>query len=211
MDGVQDIHRRGVMLVLSSPSGAGKTTIAREILARDDDVTMSISATTRPPRSGEVDGKDYFFMDVAHFQSLVANGKFLEHANVFDNFYGTPREPVEVALSNGHDVMFDVDWQGAQQLGDAARDDLVSIFILPPSHAELERRLRRRAEDPTEVISRRMAKAAAEMSHYREYDYIIVNHTVEESVSAVQTILTAERLRRERQVGVHAFVHQLCE
>ena len=203
------IARRGLMLVLSSPSGAGKSTISRELLARDPDLTMSVSATTRPPRPGETDGKDYFFIDVKRYHAMVANGEFLEHAQVFDNYYGTPREPVEVALSAGHDVLFDVDWQGTHQLADNARSDLVSIFILPPSHGELERRLRTRAEDPDEVIVRRMSKAAAEMSHYREYDYIIVNRVVEDSVAQVQAILAAERLRRDRQVGLRDFVTSL--
>ena len=210
MTGESGIARRGLMLVLSSPSGAGKSTISRELLARDENLTMSVSATTRPPRPGEVDGKDYFFLDVKRYHAMVANGEFLEQAQVFDNFYGTPREPVEVALSAGHDVLFDVDWQGTQQLADSAREDLVSIFILPPSHAELERRLRSRAQDSDEVIAKRMSKAADEMSHYREYDYIIVNRVVEDSVAAVQAILAAERLKRDRQVGLRDFVTRLC-
>ena len=210
MGDANGIARRGLMLVLSSPSGAGKSTISRELLAHDDDLTMSVSATTRPARPGEQDGKDYFFIDEKRYHAMVANKEFLEHAKVFDNYYGTPREPVEVALKAGHDVLFDVDWQGTQQLADNAREDLVSIFILPPSHAELERRLTTRAEDSAEVIARRMSKAAAEMSHYREYDYIIVNDVVEDSVARVQAILAAERLKRDRQVGLRDFVTRLC-
>jgi guanylate kinase len=194
------------MLVLSSPSGAGKSTIARAILDRDPALTMSVSATTRPPRPGEVDGKDYFFLDAVTFERMAADNQLLEHATVFDNRYGTPREPVEAALAGGRDVLFDVDWQGTQQLKQNARADLVSIFILPPSHAELERRLHTRAQDSDEVVRRRMAKAADEMSHWAEYDYVIVNRVVEESVAAVDSILAAERLRRDRQTGLHDFV-----
>jgi guanylate kinase len=211
MELTDGISRRGLMLVLSSPSGAGKSTISRELLARESNLRMSVSATTRSPRPGEVDGKDYFFIDEKRFHAMVAGKEFLEHAQVFDNYYGTPRQPVEVALQAGHDVLFDVDWQGTQQLADNARDDLVSIFILPPSHAELERRLRSRAQDPDEVIRKRMSKAAAEMSHYREYDYIIVNRVVEESVAQVRAILAAERLKRDRQVGLRDFVTLLCD
>ena len=198
------------MLVLSSPSGAGKSTIARAILERDDALTMSVSATTRPPRPGEVDGKDYFFLDGAKFERMVADRQLLEHATVFDNRYGTPREPVEAALADGRDVLFDVDWQGTQQLKQNARADLVSIFILPPSHEELERRLHTRAQDTDEVVRRRMAKAADEMSHWAEYDYVIVNREVDESVAAVESILAAERLRRDRQTGLHDFVGAIC-
>ena len=205
-----EIKRRGLMLVLSSPSGAGKSTIARAILERDDALTMSVSATTRPPRPGEVDGKDYFFLDGAKFERMVADRQLLEHATVFDNRYGTPREPVEAALADGRDVLFDVDWQGTQQLKQNARADLVSIFILPPSHEELERRLHTRAQDTDEVVRRRMAKAADEMSHWAEYDYVIVNREVDESVAAVESILAAERLRRDRQTGLHDFVGAIC-
>lgn len=204
------ISRRGLMLVLSSPSGAGKSTISRAILGADANLTMSVSATTRPPRPGEVEGKDYFFVDAARFEGMVREGRLLEHATVFDNRYGTPRGPVEQALASGRDVLFDVDWQGTQQLKANAREDLVSIFILPPSQAELERRLRARAQDTDAVIRRRMAKAAAEMSHWAEYDYIVVNRVVEASVAEVRAILAAERLRRDRQVGLPAFVKGLC-
>jgi guanylate kinase len=203
------VNRRGLMLVLSSPSGAGKTTIARAVLERDSHITMSVSATTRPPRPGEIDGRDYHFLDVAKFEAMVEAGQFLEHARVFDNFYGTPREPVEAALASGRDVLFDIDWQGTQQVAENARNDLVTIFVLPPSVTELERRLRTRAQDTAEVVKKRMAKAGDEMSHWREYDYIVVNNDVDRSVAAVEAVLAAERLRRDRQVGMHDFVTHL--
>lgn len=190
------------MLVLSSPSGAGKSTISRALLEKHPDLTMSVSATTRPMRPGEVEGKDYFFMDPGKFEEMVAAGEFLEHAKVFDNYYGTPRGPVEAALKEGKDVLFDVDWQGTQQLSQNARDDLVSIFILPPSVEELERRLYARAQDPEEVVKRRMAKATSEMSHWAEYDYIIVNQEIPQSVAEAEAILAAERLKRERRIGL---------
>jgi len=199
------------MLVLSSPSGAGKTTISRALLERDDNLTMSISATTRPKRPSEVDGTDYHFVDEAKFQEMVAAGELLEHAHVFGNYYGTPRGPVEEALTRGQDILFDIDWQGTQQLAgnDSTGEDLVSIFILPPDNEELEQRLRNRAQDTEEVVRSRMAKAADEMSHYREYNYIIVNYEIEDSVQQVQTILEAERLRINRQAGLHEFVQTL--
>ncbi len=203
------ITRRGLMLVLSSPSGAGKTAISRRILASDDRIAMSISVTTRPRRPGETDGVDYIFVDEAAFQRMVAEDAFLEHAVVFGNRYGTPRAPVEAALAQGRDILFDVDWQGAQKLAETARDDLVSVFILPPSTEELERRLRARARDPEEVVAQRMARAADEMSHWPEYDYIIVNETLDESVENVRAILRAERLRRTRQIGLADFVNAL--
>jgi guanylate kinase len=199
------------MLVMSSPSGAGKTTISRELMRLDDNLTMSISATTRAPRSAEIEGKDYFFVEEPGFKRMIEGGEFLEHAEVFNNFYGTPRTPVETALTSGLDVLFDVDWQGTQQLEDSAGKDLVSIFILPPSTAELERRLRARAQDAEDVVLGRMAKAADEMSHYIEYHYVIVNNDVDESVEQVQAILCAERLGRSRQVGLHEFVTNLRE
>lgn len=204
----QEIARRGLMLVLSSPSGAGKTTISRALLERDPNLTLSISATTRPMRPGEVDGKDYFFVDEAKFKAMIEGGEFLEHAFVFGHHYGTPRGPVEAALAVGTDVLFDIDWQGTQQLADDQKlgKDLVSVFILPPSTAELEKRLHTRAQDSEEVVRQRMAKAADEMSHYAEYDYIIVNRNVEESVASVDAILLAERLKRERQIGLSGFV-----
>ncbi len=204
-----EIRRRGLMLVLSSPSGAGKTSISRALLERDGNLSLSVSATTRPQRTGETDGKDYHFVATEDFEALVAAGELLEHARVFGHLYGTPKAPVEAALSDGCDVLFDVDWQGTQQLAERARDDLVSVFILPPSTAELEQRLRSRARDPEDVVQARMAKAADEMSHWAEYDYVIVNRDLEDSIVEVQAILSAERLRRERQVGLGAFVKTL--
>ena len=211
MNSKTDISRRGLMLVLSSPSGAGKSTISRALMEGDGDMTMSVSATTRAPRPGEKDGKDYFFVAEGAFKGMVARGEFLEHARVFDNYYGTPRGPVEAVLEQGRDVLFDVDWQGTQQLKQNARDDLASIFILPPSTQELERRLYARAQDTEDVVRRRMSKAASEMSHWAEYDYIVVNHDIEESVAQVWAILAAERLRRERRVGLVEFVKGLCD
>ncbi len=205
------IRRRGLMLVLSSPSGAGKTTIAREILARDLNIVMSVSVTTRPPRPGEVSGRDYRFVDPETFARMVSEGEMLEHAEVFGHRYGTPRAPVLRALEEGRDVLFDIDWQGTQQLAEQAREDLVSVFLLPPSTEELERRLKARAQDAPEVVAERMRLAPNEMSHYREYDYIVVNRRVEESVANVMAILTAERLRRDRQTGLSEFVRRLRE
>jgi guanylate kinase len=203
------IRRRGLMFVLSSPSGAGKSTISREILARDGNIAMSVSATTRPKRPGEVAGRDYYFVDKAEFNLMVNRQEFLEYAKVFDNYYGTPAAPVRAALAEGRDVLFDIDWQGTQQIAEQARDDLVSVFILPPSTAELERRLTRRAQDPPDVVARRMSKASDEMSHYAEYDYIIVNQDIDASVDQAMSILKAERLRRERMEGLGEFVKGL--
>ncbi len=203
------VARRGLMLVLSSPSGAGKSTIARALLERDPYIAMSVSCTTRPPRPGEVDGKDYHFVPVETFQRMVAENRFLEHAQVFDNFYGTPRAAVEQALSSGRDVLFDIDWQGTQQLGENALADLVTVFILPPSVEELERRLRTRAQDTDEVVKKRMAKAGDEMSHFYEYQYVLLNTEVDRSIARVQAILDAERLKRGRQVELAAFVNHL--
>ncbi|WP_207458849.1 guanylate kinase [Azospirillum sp. SYSU D00513] len=208
---LQDITRRGLMLVLSSPSGAGKTTISRRLLDRELGITMSVSVTTRPMRPGEVNDVDYHFIDMPEFDRMVEAGELLEHARVFSNCYGTPRAAVEKALSGGRDVLFDIDWQGTQQLAQNARDDLVSVFVLPPSGEELERRLHSRAQDSAEVIAQRMAKASDEISHWAEYDYVIVNRDLEESVSAVQAILRAERLRRRRQVGLPQFVRSVQE
>ncbi|MGF1623578.1 MAG: guanylate kinase [Alphaproteobacteria bacterium] len=206
-----DVRRRGLMLVLSSPSGAGKTSISRAVLERDSGIELSVSVTTRPKRPGEVAGVHYHFIDKQRFGLMENRQELLEYAQVFGHYYGTPRAPVEGALADGRDMLFDIDWQGTQQLAEAARDDLVSIFILPPSTAELERRLRSRAQDPDAIVAQRMAKAADEMSHYAEYDYIIVNTDFEESVASVQAILRAERLRRSRQIGLGEFVKGLRE
>lgn len=203
------IKRRGLMFVLSSPSGAGKTTIARKLLERDGNLAMSVSVTTRPRRRGETAGRDYHFVDPTEFNLMVNRGGLLEHAKVFDHYYGTPRGPVDESLAAGRDVLFDIDWQGTQQLAQSARSDLVSIFILPPSTAELERRLKARAQDSADVVASRMAKAADEMSHWPEYDYIIVNYEIEDSVAKVHAILQAERLRRDRQTGLVDFVKGL--
>ena len=205
------ITRRGLMLVLSSPSGAGKTSIARSLLTRDKEINMSVSATTRPRRPGEAEGKDYYFVDEEKFKIDINKGLFLEYARVFDHYYGTPLGLVQKFLSSGCDVLFDIDWQGTQQIKAKARDDLVSIFVLPPSTAELEKRLITRAQDSAEVVAGRMARAADEMSHYPEYDYIIVNHDLDQSIDAVHTILKAERLRRSRQASLTEFMKQLRE
>ena len=208
------LNRRGLMYVLSSPSGAGKTTITREILKNNQDVMISISATTRARRGGETDGKDYFFVSTDDFRTMVENGEMLEHAKVFDNYYGTPRGPVEEALQSGKDVIFDIDWQGTQKLAEIARDDLVTVFILPPSRAELEKRLRSRAEktlESEEQIQGRMSKASDEMSHYLEYDYVIVNNDINDAITKAQLILEGERLKRRRIVGLSDFVRGLKE
>ncbi|MDY0884025.1 guanylate kinase [Dongia soli] len=207
--GFIEVHRRGLMLVLSSPSGAGKTTISRRLLSLEPSLTLSVSATTRPKRRGEVAGVDYHFVDPTEFNLMINRGEFLEYAKVFDNYYGTPRKAVEEILGRGSDVLFDIDWQGTQQLAQAARDDLVSVFILPPSTRELEQRLRARAQDSAEVVAHRMSKAADEMSHWAEYDYIIINENIDLSVARVQAILTAERLKRQRQIGLAQFVKGL--
>ncbi|WP_420724367.1 guanylate kinase [Hwanghaeella sp. LZ110] len=203
------IKRRGLMLVLSSPSGAGKSTIARAILDSDPEIDMSVSVTTRPKRPGEVEGRDYIFIDRTEFDLMVNRGQLLEHAKVFDNYYGTPRAAVMDALAEGRDALFDIDWQGTQQLAESAIDDLVRVFILPPNSRELERRLNTRAQDSQAVIAARMAKASDEMSHYAEYDWVIVNHDIEESVEQVRAILCSERLKRKRQVGLGEFVKGL--
>ena len=203
------ITRRGVMLVLSSPSGAGKTTLSRRLLASDPDITLSISVTTRPPRADEVDGRDYHFIEAGRFEAMRRGGELLEWARVFDNHYGTPRGPVEDAIGTGRDVLFDIDWQGTQQLREKARSDLVSVFVLPPSAKELERRLRQRAQDSDAVISGRMAKAVDELSHWAEYDYVILNRDLDRAFAKLQAILAAERVRRERQTGLSGFVRGL--
>ena len=203
------VQRRGLMFVLSSPSGAGKTTLSRMLMEHDNGIVMSVSATTRHPRPGETEETDYFFVDDGRFDQMVSDGEFLEHATVFEHRYGTPAAPVQAALSQGRDVLFDIDWQGAQQLKEAAREDVASVFILPPSLGELERRLRARAQDPEDVVLRRMAKASNEMSHWAEYDYILVNEKIDESLHAVCTILDAERMKRSRQAGLAEFVMNL--
>jgi guanylate kinase len=203
------VERRGLMFVLSSPSGAGKTTLSRLLIERTPGLKMSVSATTRPKRPGEVDGRDYLFIDQARFEEMVKRNELLEWATVFDNSYGTPRVPVETALSSGQDVLFDIDWQGTQQLREKARADVVSLFILPPSAADLEKRLHSRAQDSDAVIRSRMSRATHELSHWAEYDYIVVNHDVDEAFAEVQSILKAERLKRERRTGLTTFVREL--
>ena len=203
------IARRGLMFVLSSPSGAGKTTLSRMLLKADRNVELSVSVTTRPRRPGEVAGRDYHFIDLARFEAMVKRNELLEWAEGFGYRYGTPRRPVEKALRAGRDVLFDIDWQGTQQLREKARDDLVSVFILPPTIKELHRRLQRRAQDSRAIIVSRMAKAAAEMSHWPEYDYVIVNRDIGDAFGQVQAILVAERLKRERRIGLSGFVRAL--
>ncbi len=204
-----DVHRRGLMLVLSSPSGAGKTTISRRLIEEEDNLRMSVSVTTRPMRPGETAGRDYDFVSRAQFERMVEDDDLLEHATVFGHSYGTPREPVERALAEGRDILFDVDWQGAQQLGAAMADDFVSVFILPPSADELRRRLVSRASDSGDVVRRRMARAGGEMSHWDAYGYVVVNEDIERGVAVVRAVLHAERVRRERQVGMAGFVNAM--
>src|SRR5262249_23421705 len=203
------IARRGLMLVLSSPSGAGKTTLSRKLLEADPGVELSVSVTTRKQRPGEVDGRDYHFIDAARFAVMVEKRELLEWAQVFGHRYGTPRAPVEAALERGRDVLFDIDWQGTQQLREKAGGDLVSIFVLPPSIPDLEQRLGTRAQDSDEVIHGRMAKAADEMSHWAEYDYVVINRDVDRAFAEVRSIHAAERLKRERQIGLSDFVRSL--
>jgi guanylate kinase len=203
------IKRRGLLLVLSSPSGAGKTTISRKLFEEDGKLAMSVSVTTRAKRPGEIDGTHYYFVDRAKFDQMVAQGELLEHAVVFGNCYGTPRGPVMQALDAGQDIISDVDWQGTQQLKENVRDDVVAIFVLPPSIEALKERLQSRAQDTPEVVQARMAKSSDEMSHWPEYDYVIVNDDLDTSVRQVQAILDAERKRRTRQVGLSDFVNAL--
>ena len=205
------IQRRGLMLVLSSPSGAGKTTLSRQLLENDPHIQLSVSCTTRDRRPGEQGGVDYHFIDAATFRDMIERDEFLEHARVFDHYYGTPSLPVEEALMAGRDMLFDIDWQGTQQLKEKGRDDLVTVFILPPSTRDLERRLISRAQDAPDVVARRMAKAADEMSHWAEYDYTIINKDIGTSVMQLKAILMAERLKRERQLGLSDFVKALRE
>jgi len=203
------VDRRGIMLVLSSPSGAGKTTLSRLLLERDPNIELSVSVTTRKPRPGETEGKDYWFIDRDRFDAMVAGGDLLEWAEVFGNCYGTPRAPVERVLAAGRAVLFDIDWQGTQQLREKGRADLVSVFVLPPSIPDLEARLRSRAQDSEDVIHARMSKAADEMSHWAEYDYVVINRDVPHAFDDVRAILAAERLKRERQIGLSGFVRSL--
>jgi guanylate kinase len=207
--GFNGVERRGLMFVLSSPSGAGKTTLSRMLIAETPDLKMSVSATTRPMRPGEVEGRDYYFVDQKRFELMVANGELLEWATVFGNRYGTPRGPVEEALAAGKDVLFDIDWQGTQQLRSRSPNDVVSVFILPPSATALEQRLHTRAQDSDEVIRGRMRKAGDEMSHFDAYDYIVVNDNIGIAFESVRSILRAEQLKRERQVGLAGFVREL--
>ena len=206
---VEGLGRRGLALVLSSPSGAGKTSIARGLLALEPELEMSVSVTTRPQRPGEVDGRDYHFIDQAEFDRLVAADALLEHATVFGNSYGSPRARVEATLSAGRDVLFDIDWQGTQELTGKIKPDLVTVFVLPPTIDALRQRLTTRAADSPEVIAGRMAKAASELSHFPEYDYVVVNENLDESIARVRAILTAERQRRERVKGLVEFVRRL--
>ncbi len=204
------LSRRGILIILSSPSGAGKSTLAGRLMAWDPQLSFSVSATTRPPRAGEVDGKDYFFRSRDDFERMVAQGEMLEHAQVFENLYGSPRAPVEEAISAGRDVIFDIDWQGGQQVRNSGMaEDVVSIFILPPSIAELESRLRSRAQDSDAVIAARMQKSRDEISHWAEYDYCLVNHDLDEAEAELRAILTAERLKRSRQPGLMGLVRDL--
>lgn len=210
-NGTSAIQRRGLMLVLSSPSGAGKTTLSRQLLDNDKQIQLSVSCTTRQKRPGERDGVDYRFVDTPTFRGMIERRQFLEYAEVFGNYYGTPRGPVDDALNAGKDMLFDIDWQGTQQLRDKGRADLVTVFILPPSTRDLEKRLLTRAQDTKEIVAQRMAKAADEMSHWAEYDYVVVNSDIGTSLTNLKAILTAERLKRERQVGMSGFVKALRE
>jgi guanylate kinase len=209
MVGTLTIERRGLLLVLSSPSGAGKTTLARRLIDADPDISMSVSVTTRKPRPGEEEGRDYVFVDEAKFKRMAEGGELLEWARVFDNFYGTPRAPVEAAIAQGKDILFDIDWQGAQQLSEKMKHDVARVFILPPSAASLEERLRNRAQDSDDVVRRRMSQASDEISHWPEYDYVIVNTDLPTSMEGLTAILAAERLRRERLNGLTGFVRQM--
>ena len=206
-----ELQRRGLMLVLSSPSGAGKPTLARRLVEIDKNLRISISVTTRAPRQNEVNGRDYHFVSEDVFRSMADSGQFLEHARVFGHFYGTPVQAVNESLSNGSDILFDIDWQGAQQITEHARNDVVKIFVLPPSTDELARRLRTRAQDPKRVLSERMAKAADEITHWPEYDYVIVNEDLEIATNQINNILCAERLRRHRRTGLSKFVERLTK
>jgi guanylate kinase len=206
-----NVKRRGLLFVLSSPSGAGKTTISRALLARNTDLSVSVSVTTREPRPGEVNGKDYHFVAKDKFDQMVMQNELLEHAKVFRNHYGTPLDPVKQALDNSQDIIFDIDWQGTQQLKQKLDDDIVTVFILPPSKDELERRLRARQQDEEHVIQERMKKAADEISHYSEYTYVIINTDLDQSIAKAQAILDAERAKRRRMVQLSDFVKTLID
>lgn len=202
--------RRGLLLVISSPSGVGKTSIVKQLLELDSQLAVSVSTTTRVPRAGEIDGKDYYFVDHTSFQNSVAQGEFLEHAKVYGNDYGTPKKFILDKIEHGTDIVFDIDWQGTQQLAQTASKDLVSIFVLPPSMQELAKRLRSRGLDAQDIVEKRLAQTASELSHWAEYDYVIINENLENSVEQVQTILNSERLKRIRQPGLISFVQKLC-
>lgn len=207
---VQAAPRRGLLLILSSPSGAGKSTLARRLMEWDPSLRFSVSATTRAPRPGEEDGREYYFRSRAEFEAMVAAGEMLEHAEVFGNLYGSPKGPVETAMKEGRDTLFDIDWQGGQQIRNSSLGrDVVSVFVLPPSIAELDRRLRSRGQDSDEVIAGRMAKSQSEISHWAEYDYVIVNNDIDQAFNDLLTILQAERMRRDRQPGLAEFVRGL--
>ena len=204
-----NISRRGLMFVLSSPSGAGKTTLSKLLRDSDDNLGLSISATTRDPRPGEVEGRDYIFVDHPAFVTMRDQGEFLEWAQVFDNYYATPRKPVELALKQGRDILFDIDWQGAEQLRNTAREDVVTVFVLPPSAKALEERLKNRAQDPPDVVAERMAGASNEIRHWDVYDYVIINEDLDQSLDAIKSILKAERMRRQRRTGLESFVKSI--
>ena len=206
-----EVARRGLLFVLSSPSGAGKTSLSKALLAADPQIRMSVSVTTRSPRPGELDGKDYFFISKERFAEMRDKGELLEWARVFGNLYGTPRRPVEDAIAKGRDVMFDIDWQGTQQLEEAMKDDLVRVFILPPSAEELRERLIKRAQDSSAVVAKRMAEATREISHWAEYDYVVINNDLEQATKQIIAILAAERLKRRRQTGLNEFVRALMK
>ena len=204
-----EITRKGLMFVLSSPSGAGKTSLSRKLLELDKELFLSVSYTTRPPRPGEIDGQDYFFVNSNDFAFMKEKNEFLEYAKVFDYYYGTPKKPVKKILDKGKDMLFDIDWQGTQQLMNNSKDDLVKVFVLPPSIEELERRLKERKQDKDEIIQKRMSKASDEMSHYAEYDYILVNDDFDKTIEEITNILNAERLKNHRQIKTQKIVKNL--
>ena len=205
------ILRKGLMLVLSSPSGAGKTSICKKVISLDKKISLSVSYTTRPKRKSEKDGKDYFFVSKEKFEDLKKKNFFIEFANVFDHWYGTPKNFIENNLNNGEDVIFDIDWQGAQKLSDFSKNDVVSVFILPPSNKELHERLKKRAEDSVEIVSKRMSKARSEISHWIEYDYVLINHNLMDCSVEVLNILNAERKKRNRQKFIYDFITKLLD